>query len=108
MLRAAILKIFASFLTLYAVALSPALVVDGYLDSPMGMLLLAPWLTIYLLDVLGMPGMLVNDGQCGWGWCSPTPLGWLLAAALWLLLLWLLAWTLVVLASRVLGRKPTN
>lgn len=101
--RIAIWKVFVLLLTAYGLALLPAVAVDGYLDSPMGVLLLVPWLSANLMDALGVPGMLVNDGQCGWGWCSPTLLGWLLVGALWALLLWLLAWALVVLAA-VVGR----
>jgi hypothetical protein len=61
-------------------------------DSPAGIVLVGPILSVYVLHKLGVPGLLEHDGFCGWGWCSPTLLGWLVAAALWLAVAWLLAW----------------
>ncbi|MBQ1783172.1 MAG: hypothetical protein II007_05940 [Gammaproteobacteria bacterium] len=98
--RVAIWKAFVALLAIYGLALLPAVVVEGYLDSPMGILVLVPWLTANLIDALGLPGMLVNDGQCGWGWCSPTLSGWLVVTLLWLALAWFLAWALVVVVGR--------
>ncbi len=57
-------------------------------------------LSLYVFDRLGMPGLLENDGLCGWGWCGPTPLGLLFLAVFWLALAWLAAWTLARLVAR--------
>lgn len=72
----------------YAALLLPALFVDGYLDTPAGVLLLLPYLSVYGFHQIGVPGLLQNGGLCGWGWCAPTLAGWWFAAVFWLLLLW--------------------
>lgn len=84
---------------LYLIALAPSLVWPAYLDSPMRVLVIAPFVVAQVLHGLGLPGLLEADGLCGWGWCNPSPVGWLLAAfvllaaaaALALALAWLTA-----------------
>lgn len=95
-------RVFAVLVGLYGLALLPALWSLSYLDSPAGVLVLLPFLSVYLLNAIGLPGLLVNDGACGWGWCAPTALGWGLAALLWLALAWGLA---VVLARALAGLR---
>ncbi len=89
-LRRRRMLIFVLILLVYGGLLLPALFVEGYLDSPIGVLLLLPYLSVYLLHQIGIPGLLQNGGMCGWGWCAPTLAGWLLVALVWLALLWLL------------------
>ncbi|CAG0959134.1 hypothetical protein MTYP_00626 [Methylophilaceae bacterium] len=64
---------------------------DYYLDSPFGLIAAMPYLSIYLFHAAGIPGLLQNNGACGWGWCSPTLFGWVLMISFWLLLAWILA-----------------
>lgn len=86
------LKILALLVLLYFLLLLPGFFAPAYLDSPMGILLVAPLLSIYLFQKLGIPGLVEQNGLCGWGWCPPTPVGWLLAAMVWLIPIWLIAW----------------
>jgi hypothetical protein len=103
--RRATLLIFLVLLALWALLLAPALVVDGYLDSPMGLLLLVPFLSIYLFNAMGISGVLESNGACGWGWCAPTGFGWALMAAVWLGL----TYGLAALISRVfVGRSAPD
>lgn len=104
MLKPRTLKILALILIIYGLLLLPAAVWPSYLDSPIGLLLLIPWLFIYVLHKVGIPGLLENDGLCGWGWCSPTLFGWLFMAVLWLAVLWLVAWGIASLKDRLTER----
>jgi hypothetical protein len=85
------LRILAILVVACVLLLLPGQFFPNYLDSPIGVLLLLPMLSIYLLHALGVPGLLQHDGLCGWGWCAPTMLGWLVAAACALVPLWLVA-----------------
>lgn len=78
---------------------APAFVWPAYADSPIGFLFAMPYLSGLLLHGFGVPGMLVNNGACGWGWCKLTTFGWALVAALWLGLLYGLC-ALVARATR--------
>ena len=80
------------------VALLAACALLAFLAPP---LVLVPFLTPHFFHSLGVPGLLEHGGHCGWGWCSPSPLGWTLMAAVWLAIAWLAAWGLARL-----GRKP--
>jgi hypothetical protein len=95
------LRILAFLLAGYA-----ALVLAGLLGPPLeslsGVLLVVPLLSIYLFHRLGIPGLLEHDGYCGWGWCSPTPFGWIFLAVFWAGVAWLLAWAI---ARLTLGRN---
>lgn len=84
----------------YALVTLPAYLWSGYLETPLGWIAFAPFLVVYALHALGVPGMLQNDGACGWGWCAPTALGWLAAGAVCLLALWLLAMLIASAISR--------
>jgi hypothetical protein len=56
----------------------------AYAESPVALLAAVPYLSGLLLHWLGVPGLLVNNGACGWGWCPLTTFGWTLVALLWL------------------------
>jgi branched-subunit amino acid transport protein len=92
-------RVLAVLLVIYLAVLSPGLFFSAYLDSPVGVLVLLPYLSVYLFHALGVPGLLVHGGACGWGWCAPTVLGWLVAAGVGLGVLWLLAWGLARLCA---------
>ena len=85
--------------TLKNLALLAALLLVSAFFGPQ--LLLVAFLTPHFFHSLGVPGLLEHGGHCGWGWCSPSPLGWTLMAAVWLAIAWLAAWGLARL-----GRKP--
>ncbi|MDO9291200.1 MAG: hypothetical protein Q7U09_06445 [Hydrogenophaga sp.] len=84
-------KVFAWIVGLYGAALLPGVWFPGYLDSPIGVLALLPYLSVYLFHTLGVPWLLQNNGACGWGWCMPTPFGWAFLLCFWLGLAWGLA-----------------
>lgn len=93
------LKVMAIIVAVYFAALLPALVWDGYLDSPVGVLVVFPYLSVYLFHALGVPGLLQQGGACGWGWCRPTLFGWVFIATFWLALAWVVARSFVRLRS---------
>lgn len=93
------LKLLAALVCGYVLLLAPAAIWPAYLDTPVGILAAAPLLCCYLLASLGVPGLLQNNGACGWGWCAPTALGWFASAMLCLVGLWLLAWLLAPSAA---------
>ena len=104
MLKPRTLKLLALILAGYGLLLFPAAIWPSYLDSPAGVLLIAPLLSVYMLHGAGVPGLLEHNGLCGWGWCSPTIAGWLSAAALWLGIAWLVAWGIASLTNRLTAR----
>ena len=85
--------------TLKILAVLLALLALSAFFSPQ--VLLAAFLTPHFFHSLGVPGLLERDGHCGWGWCAPSALGWVLMAVVWLAVAWLAAWGLAGL-----GRKP--
>lgn len=94
-------EIFLGLIALWALGLAPALLTDRYLDTPVAIFLLMPFLSVYLFHVIGIPGLLENNGACGWGWCAPTVFGWVFVAAVWLALLYGVA----ALISRMFGDR---
>lgn len=72
----------------------PAVWWPEYLDSPAGVVFALPYLSIYLFHSAGVPGLLLHNGACGWGWCPPTRFGWVFLCAVWLVVTWLVAWGL--------------
>lgn len=98
------LKILAVVLVLYGLLLLSSFVWPSYAESPAGVLLIVPLLSIYLFHRVGVPGLLEHDGLCGWGWCAPTPFGWVFLAAFWLAAAWLLAWAIAALSRRFAAR----
>jgi hypothetical protein len=102
MLQLRTLKFLAVVIAFFVLLASPGLVWPGYLDSPAGLIVAIPFLSIYLFHSIGIPGLLENQGACGWGWCAPTLFGWGFLCAFWLLVAWLLAWGLSGLS------RPSN
>ncbi|MBL0125796.1 MAG: hypothetical protein IPP88_25120 [Betaproteobacteria bacterium] len=84
-------KVFAIIVGVYVAALLPGLVWPQYLDTPIGVLAVIPYLSVYMFHSLGIPGLLQNAGACGWGWCKPTWFGWCFIATVGLGLAWLVA-----------------
>jgi hypothetical protein len=95
-------RFFAGLLLGGGVLLAPGLVWPAYLDSPVGIVLLLPFLSVYLFHAAGVPGLLEHGGACGWGWCAPTLAGWALIVAVGLGALWLLA----ALLARLFPEPP--
>ena len=83
--------VFAVLVALYGGLCLPALAWPGWLDSPVGLWVAIPYVSIYLFDTLGIPGLLRNGGRCDWGWCPPSTFGWAFLAAFWLGVTWLVA-----------------
>ncbi len=92
-------RCFAYCVGAQALLAAPALIWPGYLDTPVGVVLMLPFLSIYAAHALGIPGLLENQGACGWGWCAPSVFGWLFFAVLWLGLNWGLARALAALGG---------
>ena len=74
-----------------------------YLDSSLGLIIAFPLLSIYLFNAIGIPGLLQNDGACGWGWCSPTIFGWIFLVTFWLVVVWFIAKGITSLTNRSSG-----
>lgn len=104
MLKPRTLKVLLLLLGAYGVLLLPALVWPTYLDSPAGILVLVPGLSVYVFHRVGIPGLLEHNGLCGWGWCSPTLFGWVFIVVFWLVIAWLIAWAIAALTSRLSAR----
>ncbi len=103
MLQPRTLKFFAAIIAIFLLLSLPAVLWSGYLDSPVGLIVAVPYLSIYLFHKIGIPGLLANNGLCGWGWCSPTIFGWVFLVTFWLLVAWLLAYGLSSLTHHSSG-----
>jgi hypothetical protein len=73
-----------------------ALLVLGYLlpeelALPFRMLEVPLLFFVYAFHRVGIPGVLEQNGLCGWGWCEPTLFGWLLTVVCWLVVAYILA-----------------
>jgi len=97
MLKPRTFKILATIIVSYGLLTLLAVL---FPQSPTSLLPLVPLLSVYVFHKLGVPGLLEHDGLCGWGWCSPTWLGWLIAAVAFLTAAWLFAWGLGVLTAQ--------
>lgn len=100
MFRLRTLKFFAAFILVFCLLLLPAYVWPKYLDSFVGIVVLIPYLSIYLFHKIGILGLLQNNGACGWGWCAPTMFGWVFLCIFWLFVVWLMAWALASFTDR--------
>lgn len=100
MLKPLTLKLLALLVVIYGLLLLPAVFWSEYFDSPAGLLLLVPYLSILLFHKLGIPGLLEHNGLCGWGWCSPTAFGFFFLVVFWVMVAWSFAWGLAILLSR--------
>jgi hypothetical protein len=107
MLARRTLLLLAAIAGIYALLWLPAAFSARYLDSPFGLVAAFPVLSIYLFNMLGIPGLLENGGACGWGWCPPTLFGWIFMATVWLLLAWVVAWR-IGLALPAVTRSPAK
>ncbi|MDF3029824.1 MAG: hypothetical protein K0R03_382 [Moraxellaceae bacterium] len=104
MLKPRTLKVLALLLVAYGLLWLFATLTSSHSSSPLDLLLLAPLLSVYAFHRLGVPGLLEHNGLCGWGWCAPTMLGWLFAAAFMLISVWLIAWAIASLTARLAAR----
>jgi hypothetical protein len=94
------LKFLAVIMLAYAALVIPGLIWPSYFESPAGLLVLVPGLSVYFFNKIGVPGLLEHDGYCGWGLCSPTVLGMVFVVAVWILLAWLVAWAAAEVTKR--------
>lgn len=86
-------------LAIYVALLLPGAIWPAYLEPPVGLLVAVPYISVYALDYAGIPGLLANNGACGWGWCAATRFGLALVAGVWLALGWLLARAIAVMTG---------
>lgn len=100
MLQTRTLKFLAALVALLLVLLLPGKFWPGYLDSPVGIVVAIPYLSIYLFHSIGVPGLLQHNGMCGWGWCPPTVFGWVFLGGFWGIVVWLLAWAAASITSK--------
>jgi hypothetical protein len=99
MTHARTLKTLAAVLGGYALLAAAGFLAPA-LQPVSAVLVLVPLLSVHLFHRIGVPGLLEHDGMCGWGWCSPTPLGWAFLLLFWLGAAWLAAWGIARLALR--------
>jgi glycine/D-amino acid oxidase-like deaminating enzyme len=104
MLEPRVLKLLLVLLAAAGAMALPGLIWPAWLDSPAGVVVLAPFFLAYLLHAAGVPGLIENAGLCGWGWCAPTALGWAVSALICVLVMWALAAVLVHAWMRAKGR----
>ena len=105
MLKQITLQLLALFVVGYGLLMMPGVFWPEYFDSPAGLLLVVPYLSLYLFHKLGIPGLLEHNGLCGWGWCSPTAFGVIFIVVFWLMIACALAWSLAALLSRFRRKK---
>lgn len=79
------LRVFLVLVCVQLLLTLPAQFWQGFLDTPLGFFLVLPYFSAYIAHAIGVPGLLTNNGACGWGWCAPTVLGWLVIVGVWLL-----------------------
>ena len=85
------LKIFLIILAIYILCGGILYLVPSLMDSPLGIIYVFPFLSVYIFHQMGIPGLLEHNGLCGWGWCAPTIFGYIFLLAVWGALFWGLA-----------------
>jgi hypothetical protein len=98
-------KIMAWLVLAYGLLVLPGYFWPSYFESPAGLLVLVPGLSIYLFHKMGVPGLLEHHGFCGWGLCEPTPFGWVFLIAFWLLVALLVAWCIAGVTLAITNRR---
>lgn len=101
MLERRTFAILGALVAAYVLLAAPAYMGPAALGEYSSLIVMPVILSLYVFDRLGMPGLLENDGLCGWGWCGPTAFGLLFLILFWLAIAWLAAWAL----ARVLARR---
>lgn len=86
------LKFLAAYIAVFILLSLVVHIRPDYADSPLGVALAIPYLSIYLFHSIGVPGLLQHNGACGWGWCAPSIFGWGFLCFFWSLITWLFAW----------------
>jgi hypothetical protein len=94
------LKTLGILVVAYIVLALPAYIGPAFLAEPSAYFMIVPFLSVHLFQRLGIPGLLQNDGLCGWGLCGPTAFGWLFAAAFWIGMAWIAAWAIARLTLK--------
>lgn len=89
------LLILAAYFSLWALTYF----VPSAFDSPLGLIVAIPFISIYLFHSIGIPGLLQHHGACGWGWCAPSVFGLVFIITFWLLMVWLFARFIVSLTQ---------
>jgi hypothetical protein len=87
-------------LATYLLLAAPAYLGPVALREYSAVLVMPVVLSLYVFHRLGVPGLLENDGLCGWGWCGPTAFGLVFLALFWLAVAWLAAWALARFFAR--------
>lgn len=100
MLHPRTFKILAALLPGYALLVIPAYWGPSYLEELSSYFAMVPLFSIYIFQNIGIPGLLEHGGSCGWGWCAPTALGWVVLVLFWLGIAWFIAWGLACLSLR--------
>ncbi len=95
------IKIMAMLIMSYFILWIPVLLSPSYLDSPLGFIVTMPYFSLYLLNGMGVPYLLQNNGLCGWGWCSPSLFGWLILVIIWLIITWLIARIIAIVTTLI-------
>lgn len=105
MLKLRTLKVFALIVATYALLVIPGFIWPSYFESPAGLLVLVPGMSVYFFNYVGVPGLLEHNGFCGWGWCSPTLFGMVFVVTFWVVAVWCVARGIAALISRYAVRK---
>ncbi|MCX7545206.1 hypothetical protein [Marinicella gelatinilytica] len=110
MFKRTTVKLFLIIVFTYTVVWLPYVIwedrLPDYLITPyavMGLIQMAP---VYILNGLGIPGLLLD--HCGWGWCGATIYGYIVLATFWVVVAWLTAWLISKLINAKLGNLRTS
>ena len=92
---------FAAIVVTYGLGLLLWWLWPAFRESLIGKLVTIPGFSIYVFEHLGVPG-LTDRSRCDWMWCTPTVLGVVVVAVVWLAV----AWFIAVGVTRL--RRPTR
>lgn len=104
MLHSRTLKVLSVFIALLGLLSLGALVWPDYFGSTKSLITTVPYLSMYLLHEVGVPGLLEHAGLCGAGWCALSKLGSAVLVVVWFVIVWLVAWGIASVTKR-LGRN---
>jgi hypothetical protein len=92
------LKVFCIVAGLCALLAAPVFFVENY---PLAEFAVIPLGLLHMLHKAGVSGLLEMGGLCGWGYCSPTTAGKIIASIITLGILAIVSWAIAYIVEGI-------
>jgi hypothetical protein len=93
-------RIFVAIVGVYGLGLLAWWLSPAFRESMVGKFVAIPLFSVYILEHMGVPG-LTDRSRCDWMWCTPTTLGIVVVAVVWVGVAWALSLGIARITRRV-------